>query len=258
MFRVFLDPDTGASGGGNPTDGGDKKTDDLTTIKFSQADVNRITATHKRQLREEKEQLVQQLETLRQSQTLSEQQREEFESQISNLQKQYLTKEEQARIELDKVTKKNEGLLKQTAEERDRWKKDYSETVIENSLRKAAEEGGAYKTDQIVLLLRTNTQLVEDVGADGKPNGKFVPKVNFQTVDKDGVPVTLMLNPAEAVKAMAESPENYGNLFKANLTGGVGGQQSVGKGSRTSIEKLKDPEFYAKWRKENPDYNLPS
>ena len=74
---------------------------------------------------------------------------------------------------------------------------------IERSLTDAATKGSAFSTEQILNVLQSKTSIV---------NG--VPVVRIEGFD---------LSPSEAVQWMRSQPDRYGNLFKANTPGGLGG-----------------------------------
>ncbi len=95
--------------------------------------------------------------------------------------------------------------------------------------------------------MHSHTRLVEDLDAEGRSTGEFIPKVKFNDTDAEGKPITLDLTAKEAVKRMKELPERFGNLFKSNLSGGLGGSQSVGN-KPLDGERLKNMDEYRKQR----------
>ncbi len=75
-------------------------------------------------------------------------------------------------------------------------------------------------------------------------------KVNVTGKDKEGNPVKLKLSPKDAVKAMTEMPEEYGNLFENPSRGGLGqgGNQTPGSNGRIPNLNEMSVEDYKKWR----------
>ena len=105
--------------------------------------------------------------------------------------------------------------------------------------------GDAFSNGQVVDLLRSNTKLVDD-----QPMVDF-PDIHVET----GEAIVTQLSPEDAIKRMKELPDKYGNLFKANVINGVGGNASSGdvsrSGGKVDVKSL-TPEQYAKLRQENP------
>jgi hypothetical protein len=66
-----------------------------------------------------------------------------------------------------------------------------------------------------------------------------------------GEPIVTQLSPLDAVKRMREIPEQYGNLFKANVVSGMGANGGQATSGKIDVRKL-SPEQYKKLRKENP------
>ena len=84
-----------AKGGAGDAKGGEDK-------KFTQADLNRFLAQEKEKTRQQNAALISQLEELKGSKALSEQEKNDLNSRIEELQNQSLTKEEMAKKELKK------------------------------------------------------------------------------------------------------------------------------------------------------------
>ena len=136
------------------------------------------------------------------------------------------------------------------------WQGMYTESNINRALQDAAVANDAYQAAQIVTILKPYTQMAEDVDSEGKANGVgLVARVAFTDKDNDtGEPITTSLTPADAVKRMKEIPDLYGNLFKSNAAGGIGGTNATdGSTSGSPIDYTNIPmDEYAKLRKENP------
>jgi hypothetical protein len=86
----------------------------------------------------------------------------------------------------------------------------------------------------------------------------MVPKVDFPDINEEtGQAEITLRTPQEAVQRMKELPEQWGNLFRANVVSGIGsgaatGGVTSGEGGRIDVAKL-SPEQYRKLRKENPE-----
>jgi hypothetical protein len=233
------------------------KLTDLITQHGLQEELNAMMAENRRKLTQQNTELVTQLEQLKQNTHLTQEQRDELQARITQLEQQYLTKEELAKRESQKVQKDYETQLNTIKQDNERWKNMYSSSTIERSLQDAAIEGEALHPGQIVDLLRGRTELNE-VLENGRPTGRFAPVIKFNDTTEEGKNVVLELAPGDAIKRMKELPDKYGNLFKGTATSGIGGSRGA-DGSAPSPklnDLMKDPVKYAKWRKENPDLDL--
>lgn len=204
----------------------EEKKDDNKPKTFTQDDVNRLLATNKRELKEQNEKMASELENLRKAKGLSDEDREQLDSQIKALRNEKVSVEETLKRDLDKTKKERAEEAKKLAEERDAWKNRYTGSTIRNSLIEAATAAKAFSPGQVVELLYSKTKLVEEVDSEGKPTGNFTPKVEL-SIKKDGKEVPLVLTPAEALKQMKEDTDSYGNLFISDLKGGYGGSGNV-------------------------------
>ena len=223
--------------------GGDDPNDKPT---ISQNKLNQLLAENKRQLQQQNAALVKQLETIKQSANMTEQQRSELESQIKALKDQYLTVEEKAKQEreaLERELKQKEAALTQ---ERDTWRGRYTQATISRSITDAAVAHDAFNPAQIVALIGPNTSLDQEIDKDGKPTGQLVPITKFVHTDSKGEQVTLSLAPLEAVKKMKDI-EGYQNLFKSQAKGGAGAQNY--SSAKDQKNPPKDPAAYREWRK---------
>lgn len=230
---------------------------DLITEHGLQDELNNMMADNRRNLTKQNQDLVNQLEQLKQNTRLTQDERDDLQSRINQLEEQYMSKEELAKREAAKAQKQYEQNIKNVTEERERWQNMYTSETIDRSLQDAAVEGEALHPTQIVEILRNKTQLVEGI-EEGKPTGRYHPVIKFNDKNEDGQPVVLELSPVDAIKRMKELPELYGNLFKSTATSGLGESSAGGElmKSPSFNELMKDPVKYAEWRKKNPDLDI--
>lgn len=234
--------------GDDPDDtvqGGNK--DDLLT----QDQFNKALAEDRRKHQAKYQQLEETYNKLLENKNLTDQQRNELETNLEEVRSQFRTKEQQAEHERNKLVEKHSTELKTLTDERDKWRNDYTNMVISNSLLTAAGEAEAYSAEQIEAILRPQTSLREELDEQGQKTGRLVPKVKMTGKDKDGKSIELDLSVGEAVKMMKETPERYGNLFKSTATGGLGSNTTGKPGQPVDVKKLSASE-YRKLRKENP------
>jgi len=222
-----------------------------------QEEMNAMMAENRRKLTQQNSELVTQLEQLKQNTHLTQEQRDELQQRITQLEQQYLTKEELAKRESEKTRKQYENELNTFKQDNERWKGLYTSSTIERSLQDAAIEGEALHPSQIVDLLRNRTELSE-VLENGRPTGRYQPIIKFSDVTDDGKNVVLELAPNDAIKRMKELSDKYGNLFKGTAVSGTGGSRRADGSAPPAKMKevMSDPVKYAKWRKENPDLDI--
>jgi hypothetical protein len=211
---------------------------------FTQEDVNRFLAEEKKKTRGQTENLIKELEVLKKSKGLSEQEKVTLSQKIDELNNQLLTKDQLLEKERSKLQREHTEIIQKERDEKENWRNRYTESTIIRSIVDAASDAGAYNTEQIVALLKSNARLVEDTDSEGNSIGTFTPRVKFRDTDKDGKPVTLDLSIEEAVKRMKDLPEKYGNLFKVNLNGGLGGNGSTTGNKPLDPSRIKTMEQY--------------
>ncbi len=219
---------------------------------FTQEEVNKIAAEERRKAQKANEKTVKQLEDLKKNATLTEEQKTQLEERIETIKNEYLTKEELARKEAAKDKNKTKLELDAKTKEAEKWKKMYEETTVDTGLWAAASsDPDIFSPQQIVDLLKPKTRLVEELEEDsGQPTGRYTTKVRFAGKDKDGNTITLDLTPTDVVKQMKEMPEVYGNQFRNNATGGVGGNNVQTRTNNSNVPPT-DPAAYREWRKKN-------
>jgi len=220
------------------------------TKTFTQEAVNSLLADEKRKHQAATRKALEELEAIKAKATLTDSDRSELETRLETMRNELLTKEELAKKDQDKLTRKyTEDTAKLTGE-RDAWQQRFTNSTIQRSITDAAVTAKCFSPKQIVAILQPDTRLVEALDAEGKPNGELIAKVEFSDVDKDQKPVTLDLTVAEAVKRMSEMDE-YANLFKTDGTGGIGGtNRSSGKPLDAKKIAATDPALYRKLRAE--------
>ena len=219
------------------------------TKVFSQEDVNRIMANEKRAYNAEKQKTIDELEALKTKANLTDEERIQYDERIETMRNELLTKEELTQKERKKLETRYQKEVDELTKDREGWKQKYVSSTITRAIIDAAISNDAFVPEQIVNMLQSNTRLVEELDAEGKPTGDLVPKVKLSDTDKDGKPVTLELSPIEAVKRMKDM-DRFLNLFKGAGTGGIGGMNRSG-GTQPTLKNLaKDPAAYRKARKE--------
>lgn len=251
VFFAYFEGEGGAEGNNNPPAGDGNGTppgggDPPKT--FTQDELNNILAAERKRNDEKTKKHIADLEKLQKSKSLTENEKSQLQAKIDELNNTLLTKEELAAKERKKLAEEHSKEVANLTKDRDTWKDRFTTTSILRTIGDAANEEGAFNSNQIVALLQPITQLREETDAEGNPTGKYIPRVAYPDMDKDGKQVTLDLTIPEAVKRMKETPERYGNLFKSTMTGGTGSMPTNGAPGTADITKM-TPEQYFKHRK---------
>lgn len=224
---------------------------DPTAKTFTQEQVNTIIANENRKT-QSKINLLQEQLTKYQQGGLSAEERKELEGQIEATRQSFLTKEQKAKEEKQRIEKESSEKIKSLEAETKKWKGLYTDTVIDNELRKAASnsEVKAQNPTIIVDLLKSKTTLEPVIGEDGRPTEALEPKVLFSALNEKGELTQLSISPAEAVKRMASDTANYGSLFGTFQKGGP----QLGGPTRAPV--IDSQESYMESRKSGSHLNI--
>jgi uncharacterized protein YdiU (UPF0061 family) len=186
--------------------------------------VNSLLAEERRKAEKKNNELITQLETQKNLSNTTAAERAALESRIDDLRAEFQTKEQLTTQSNEKKIKELEKQVKDKDAEAQTWTKRFQERLVTGDLTDAAVKGKAFNPKQVVTILKPMTRIVEEVDEQTqKPTGEFTTRVKLPAKDKDGQPTVLDLAPADAVKQLAEMPEEYGNLFINPATGGLGG-----------------------------------
>lgn len=203
---------------------------------LTQEQVNAIVAAERKKHEAHVNKLSTELEALKSRSNLTAQEREEMESRLLALKTESMSKEEKAKLALQTEQKKWEAENKTLKEAHEKANSKYREYRIQNDLVAAAAGAKAFNPRTVVALLRSDTDLVEVLGEDGKPTGDDAVKVKYKTKGADGKPVILELEPAEAIKRLSED-EEHAFMFQSSGSGG-GGNNNRGNTGKVSGEDL--------------------
>lgn len=217
---------------------------------YTEEEVKKLVETETGKVKVERAATVKQLEDLKKAQGLSAKEKGDLQARIDELQNLNLSKEEQARLQGERLQTEYQQKEETLKGEVSHWQSQYAGYRIENEIFRSASEGKAYSPQQMVDFLRPKTKLIErKEQVEGKEIVRYEPIVQFADRDKDGKPVELMLTIGDAIKRMKELPEQFGNLFKSEANGGTGlmngGPGPGTAGFRTDMSA----EEYAKFRK---------
>lgn len=220
---------------------------------FTQEQVNKMLADNKRAVQQQRDDAIKQLEEVRNTVTLTQQQKEELDARIETLQQQHLTKEQQLAADLEKATKKSKAEIENLSGETKKWRSNFENMLVENAIITGATKHTAANAKQMQAMLSTQAKVVEEVDEKGVPTGKFVVKLPMNVIDpKTKQPVQVELEMSEAIGKMREDPDNA-NLFLTDGKPGLGGNNNGkggGSGGTPNFATMTS-EQYIEWRKAN-------
>lgn len=243
LFQPYYEGDADGDGEGGDGGGEGGSWDGKFTPEQQKA-VDKIINERFKKERTEKEKLLGQLNTLKESAGLTAKERDDLMSQIDVLETSMLTKDEQAAKQKTELEKKHQQQLTKATEETSLWQKRFTDSLIERALTDAAVSTDAANPTQLRLMFRGSTRLVEGKDeATGKPNGSFVPHMSFIGLNEDNEQVSMELPVDEAIKKLKDDGLNA-NLFKHGATGGTGHPPSKGQGGSRDPSAMPRPEDF--------------
>jgi membrane-bound lytic murein transglycosylase len=226
---------------GNPP-AGDPPPDDR---RFTQADLNKILAEDKRKHQDQLKKVEKQYQELLQKSNLSAEERMRLEESLEDVRKQVRTKEEQAKLEKRKLEDDYNQRIHELESRVKTSEEKFYDMMVTRSLQDAAVAGDAFNPVTLIAYLKPMVKLVDDK-----------PMIEFPDADADtGESILKQFTPEEAVSRMKELPEKFGNMFKANVVSGVGGNSTTGAtpgaNGKVDVRKLSMAQ-YKELRKNNP------
>ena len=246
-------PPAGGGGAGGSGGSGDP-------VVKNQTDLNLVLKREKEKFRQRDEKRAQELETMKNTLKLTEEQKEQFELQIEELRTAHLTEQEKAKRNEDKLNKEWQGKFESESGRAKHWESQYTRHKIETDIMHASLNEGVIKQNIKFLeaFLLSKTRLVENQGDDGQPTGTYTAKVKIDLPDKEGKPVTMDLTIPEVVKAMKEMPDEYGYLFEAHTKGGLGGDTHGGGGGgrKPKVASMSTADYMARRKKDPASLDL--
>lgn len=190
---------------------------------YTKDEVDNMLKTETTTIKRERDNLIQQYETLKKTAGLSQNQIKDLQGKIDELKTSHLSTEQKAALELDRQKKEYGEEKDSLTKDRDHWRGEYDVYRKQTELHSAAAGANAFNPQQLVNLLATKTKLVESKEVvEGQETTVYKTIVQFDDKDKDGKPVVVELSPSDAIKRMKELPEQFGNLFKTDAKGGTG------------------------------------
>jgi AraC-like DNA-binding protein len=156
----------------------------------------------------------------------------DLETRLEELQRQLETKEQTAQRQFKTEMDKAKNQLTQLQAERDQYLGQYREAVIGQQIAHAAVEHGFKKPDYLRMQLLDKMEWVDEVGGDGKPTGKQVPRFKFMVAPKEGAaPEETLMEIKDAAAYVAKAEPDL--VLGTGTTGsGNNGRPASGGGSQ--------------------------
>lgn len=226
--------------------------------RFSQEQLNRFLADDRRKHQQKYEGLEAAYKEALQDQNLGSEQRDKLQAQLEDLQKQFRSKEQQLAYEKKQVEEQAKKDVETLTAKAVEWEDRFKTTLRDRALQDAAISADAFNPAQIVTLLSPMTKITEELDEAGHTTGNLVPVIDFPDTDETtGKRIMTQRTPEEAVTRMKALPDLFGNLFKANVVSGIGGNSATGgvapgDGGRVDPTNLTQ-EQYNKIRRDNPE-----
>jgi hypothetical protein len=235
----------------DPSGADDKnKKQKVSFTKEQQDYINAQLAEERRKGQQKNDQLILQLETIKQRADTTEAERKQIEDRIDQLRGEYATKEELHKKTMETQLKaEKDARAKAEADAKD-WKSRFENKMLDVDLIGAAVEHKAYNPHTVKAILQPISRIADELDENGQPTGQFATRVKMQTKTKEGKVQVLDMSPPEAVKFLSEQQE-HANLFISTATGGLGGNNMGrgGGGANGKNEPPKDTAEYQEWRK---------
>jgi len=228
---------------------------------FTQEELNSILAEDRRKHQTQLKTQEEKLQEVLKSQSLTEADRKALKENLESVQGQLRSAEAAAAKEKQELEQAYQVKLVETEKKAHSWEAMYRDSTIQRSLQDAAVKNDAFSSSQIVTILKPMTKLVEVLDpVTQRPTGQYEVKVVMMDVNpKTNQREEMTRTPEEAVARMKQLPEEFGNLFKANVVSGIGsssvtGGFAPGQGGKLDAAAIKKltPEQYREIREKNP------
>lgn len=274
-YRFYDDPGDGGTGGG----GGSSDETVAVVIRrdqqgriaqyvgpdgkplFTQEHMNKEIGNARVAARRDSENVIKELESLRDAASTSEATRTRLTEQIETLREQMVTKEQALQAELEQTQRKHKEEAQKLTEAAQLYERRWREQTIATDIVTHAERADAFSAQQVFDLLRATAEVRPRLDEQGNETGGFHTVVTIRDLDpktKTERPMTLPVD--QAIKRMKELPEQYGNLFRPSDKSGTGATPYSGftPPRRPGTLDFSSPEAYEASRKGNERLVSPS
>jgi hypothetical protein len=220
---------------------------------FTQDHMNTEIGKARVAARKESENVLGELERLRDSASTSEAVKGRLTEQIDALRQQMVTKEQSLQAELEQWKTKHGNDTQKLTEAAQTFERRWRDQMIATDILTHADKAGAFSAQQVFDLLARNAEVKPRLDEQGNETGAFHTVVTVRDIDPKTKTEKLVTLPADqAIKRMKDVPELYGNLFRPSDKPGTGAQPYTGFNAppRGGLD-FSSPEAYEKSRKGN-------
>lgn len=216
---------------------------------FTQADIDKLMVTHKKELQTQNQKLAEELTQLKEKSTGTEAEKAALQERIDALTNQGKSKEQQLAQEAEKWKKKHADDVKSKEEEAVKWKGQFENYLVKSSLLAAADKHKAESAEQIEMMFKGMVKVVPVADEAGVVLG-YQPVMTVKVPDaKDATKKIEMQLPVEEAIAKIKEDNAFANLFKVEGVDGRGSNNHRHTGPSPDITKM-PPDQYRKLRKE--------
>lgn len=247
-YTFFNDGDGGSPPTPPPSPPVPPPTPKLDEKIFSQVDLDKKFAEHRKGLQQQNQELVTQLEDLKKGKGLSEQEKESLQERIDQLNNQHLSDTQKLKADQDKLQKKYDTDTKNLSGERDNYKNLFNTTMVNNALILAATKNKAAREEQIIMMFGSQAKVIQLLDDSGKITGKYDVHLPVEVEDpKTKKKETIELPASEALAKIKEDPRFF-NLFLDTQGNGIGGGNSSSGTNGVPDFKNMTPEQYRAYK----------
>ncbi len=218
---------------------------------FTQKELDDIINKRFGKEKSEKEKLVSELKTLKESKGLTEQEKEQLATRIEDMEKSMLTKEQVAAQERANLEKKHANEVKKFQSESENWRTLFVDSTMTREITDAAVSAGAEFPDQLVMMFKGASRLDTVKDDTGKEiPGRYQTRVKFTGKNEEGEMQDFDLPVHEAFSKMREQ-KLHANLWKHQATPGTGQGAGSGQGKGGDPSQMPDRDNFkndADWR----------
>jgi hypothetical protein len=194
-------------------------------VTLTQKEIDEIVTKRTEKARKAQKATLDELETIKGSLKMTEEQKEAFEAQLENARKAVSTADELRKRAEKKAADEYSAKVTNAEKAARTWEDRYRNLKINNEIQSAATQHGVMPTSIpfVEAFLGRTIKLEEQKGEDGSVKDHVAMVTFIDPQGSDGKPVEVNLSVADTIKRMKELPDVYGNLFQAPNGGGTGG-----------------------------------
>ena len=221
---------------------------------FTQDHMNAEIGKARVSARKEGENVIRELEGLRDAASTSETVKAQLTEQIEALRAQLVSKEQSLQAEVETWKKKHSEDTQKLTEAAQQYERRWRDQMIATDILTHAEKADAFSAQQVFDLLARSAEVKPRLDEQGNDTGMYHTVVTIRDIDPKTKTERLTTLPVDqAIKRMKDIPEQYGNLFRPSDKPGTGATPYNGFNPprRPGTLDFSSPEAYEASRKGN-------